>query len=185
MEQNGVTPEDIMKEITAEEVQAEAVGTVAEEEVSLQGEEQFAEETYIEETAETTEPFVAQEEPVEKPLYTAYEEPVAAFSNANVYGDYNAAPNYMYEPYEQNYGGEGFCITALVLGIVGFFLNPCYIVSILAIVFGFIGQSKNNSKKALAIWGWALGIAAIVLQILGDFVLSICSGGTGLFVFCC
>lgn len=226
MEQNenktGITPEDIMKEITseetpaevAEEVVAETVEETAEvvetaEEIAVEAAEEVVAEA-VEETAEvveTAEEVVAEvveeaaaeaeeiaeetveavvEEPVEEQKTAfVYEVPSETNQNANVYGQYNEAPDYVYEPYQQNVGGEGICIAALVLGIVGFFLNPCYIVSLLAIIFGFFGQAKNNSKKAFAIWGWALGFAAIVLQIFGDLLVSFFSGGVGLFVFCC
>lgn len=220
MDQNenktGITPEDIMKEITseetpaevAEEVVAETVEETAEvvetaEEIAVEAAEEVVaeavEETAEEVVAEVVEEAAAEaeeiaeetveavvEEPVEEQKTAfVYEVPSETNQNANVYGQYNEAPDYVYEPYQQNVGGEGICIAALVLGIVGFFLNPCYIVSLLAIIFGFFGQAKNNSKKAFAIWGWALGFAAIVLQILGDLLVSLFSGGVGLFVFCC
>lgn len=190
MEQNGITPEDIMKDITADETPAEAVTDVVEEPVGNPIEENFAEESYIEEVSDTAENFVAEEVAVEKveseePADAFYGAAAAAFQNVNSYGEYNAAPDYVYEPYQQNSGGEGLCVAALVLGIVGICVNPCYIVSILAIVFGFIGQSKNNSKKALAIWGWALGFVGIALHVCADFGLMIITGGAGMVSFCC
>ncbi len=189
------TAEEVVAEVVeeaaaeaAEEVVAEAVEETAEvvetaEEVVAEVVEEVAAEA--EEIAEETVEAVVEEPVEEQKTAFVYEVPSETNQNANFYGQYNEAPDYVYEPYQQNVGGEGICIAALVLGIVGFFLNPCYIVSLLAIIFGFFGQAKNNSKKAFAIWGWALGFAAIVLQILSDLLVSLFSGGVGLFVFCC
>ena len=189
------TAEEVVAEVVeeaaaeaAEEVVAETVEETAEvvetaEEVVAEVVEEAAAEA--EEIAEETVEAVVEEPVEEQKTAFVYEVPSDTNQNANVYGQYNEAPDYVYEPYQQNVGGEGICIAALVLGIVGFFLNPCYIVSLLAIIFGFFGQVKNNSKKAFAIWGWALGFAAIVLQILGDLLVSFFSGGAGLFLFCC
>ena len=207
MEQNGITPEDIMKDITADEAPVEVVAEAVEEApaeavaeaVEEAPVEEVVEEAPVEEAimAETAAEesdavaYVVEEPPVNGGYYAAQETPANLFAESPAYGfqndyaTYNAAPEYAYEPVGQNVGGEGFCIAALVLGIVALFLNPCYIVSILAIVFGFVGQGKNNSKKALAIWGWALGFASILVQVVADILLSIFSGGMGTFVFCC
>ena len=38
-------------------------------------------------------------------------------------------------------------ITSLILGIVGFLVNPLYIVSVLAIIFGAIGMNSNGIHR--------------------------------------
>ena len=71
---------------------------------------------------------------------------------------------------------SGMAIAALVLGIVGFFLN---ILGILAIIFGAIGMSqtgrnKNLGGRGMAIAGLVLGIIdilfwVIVIALIGSF----------------
>lgn len=69
---------------------------------------------------------------------------------------------------EQQNGGKGLSIAAMVLGIVAvvfccvvYISIPC---SILAIIFGIIGKKRDG--RGMAITGLVLGIVAIVLYIL-------------------
>lgn len=75
--------------------------------------------------------------------------------------------------------GNGFAITALVLGIVGtvvglipiFFLGA-WLFGLLAVVFGFAGRSRARrepeaGRAKMAIAGIILGAIAIVLGIVG------------------
>jgi uncharacterized membrane protein len=72
---------------------------------------------------------------------------------------------------------NGMAVAALVLGIVGVVLGLvpltgfiALICGILALVFGFAGYGrakKGAPYKTMAIWGIALGGAAIVLGIIG------------------
>lgn len=80
---------------------------------------------------------------------------------------------------------DGLCVAGLVLGIVGFFLNPLGICSILAIIFGAIGSKANGPKAGQAKIGLILGIASLILQFLVDLIVTIVTFGAGAFVFCC
>ncbi len=69
---------------------------------------------------------------------------------------------------EQQNGGKGLSITAMVLGIVSVVLFcvsyisiPC---AILAVIFGIIGKKRDG--KGMAITGLVLGIVAIGLYFL-------------------
>ena len=79
---------------------------------------------------------------------------------------------------------ENVCVLALVFGLLGFFFNPLYLVSIAAIVLGIIGHVNNGSKKSLAMVGWILGIASLVIQLFFDFVCAAATCGWGSIVFC-
>lgn len=80
---------------------------------------------------------------------------------------------------------DGMCVAALILGIVGFFLNPFYVCSILSIVFGAIGMKANGEKSSLAKVGLILGIANFGIQFILDLITTICTAGMGGFSFCC
>lgn len=69
---------------------------------------------------------------------------------------------------DQQNGGKGLSIAAMVLGIVAvvfccvWYLSiPC---AILAIIFGIIGKKRDG--KGMAIAGLVLGIVAIALYVL-------------------
>jgi hypothetical protein len=76
------------------------------------------------------------------------------------------------------YGGgqpaktSGMAIASLVLGIVGILACGCFIFSILAVVFGRIGQNNIRQSggaqtgEGLAKWGFILGVVGIVLGII-------------------
>ena len=80
---------------------------------------------------------------------------------------------------------DGLCITSLVLGIVGFLVNPLYIVSVLAIIFGAVGMNANGPQANKAKVGLILGIIAVCLQVIVDFILTILTAGAGGVSFCC
>ncbi len=113
-----------------------------------------------------------------------YTEPAPAFD----YGysapqtDYTAAPSYTYNSQPQGNGKEGLAITGMILGIVAFFFNPVYVLSILAIVFGSMGL--KSSKRGMAMAGLICGIASLVGQITFDVVFTILTLGGGAFSCC-
>lgn len=84
-----------------------------------------------------------------------------------------------------NYEKNGLCTASLVLGILGFFINPCYIMSILAIVFGAVGKGKPCSNAGQGRTGMILGIIAIIVQLVIDIIITIFSAGIGFVTFCC
>ena len=86
---------------------------------------------------------------------------------------------------ENNNSKDGLCTAALVLGIIAFFINPLYILSILAIIFGAIGSGKNSSKKGSARVGIVLGIISLIIQFSLDLVITIFTFGMGGISFCC
>ncbi len=123
-----------------------------------------------------------------------YPEMTDTDANANMNGNWQQMPyqqttapkQYSYE-YQTPVADtkDGLCIAAFVLGIVGFFLNPIYVCSILAIVFGAIGMKPNGPKCNMAKVGLGLGIGSLVFQFLADFFVTIITLGTGAFSFCC
>lgn len=80
---------------------------------------------------------------------------------------------------------DGLCIAALVLGIVGFFLNPLYVCSILAIIFGAVGMKPSVPKSNMAKAGLGLGIGSMCFQIFFDLFITLITFGAGAFTFCC
>lgn len=79
---------------------------------------------------------------------------------------------------------SGICIAALVLGIVAFFINPLYLVSITGLVMGIVGinQKPIPLNKSLGIWGIVLSSTALVIQLILDIILAAFTGGMS---FCC
>lgn len=63
---------------------------------------------------------------------------------------------------------NGFSITALVLGITGIALGQG-LLSVAAIVFGFVARNREPSGRLTANWGLVLGFVGA----LGGFVLGI------------
>lgn len=84
-----------------------------------------------------------------------------------------------------NNSKDGMCVASLVLGIVGFFINPIYVVSILAIIFGAIGLNSTGPNSGKAQTGIILGVIAICVQIALDCVLTLFTAGLGGVSFCC
>jgi hypothetical protein len=62
----------------------------------------------------------------------------------------------------------GFSITALVLGIAGIALGQG-LLSIAAIVFGFVARNKEPQSRIMANWGLVLGLVGV----FGGILLSI------------
>ncbi|MBE6623776.1 MAG: hypothetical protein E7621_06315 [Ruminococcaceae bacterium] len=71
---------------------------------------------------------------------------------------------------------------SLILGIVGFFFNPLWIFSGVAIGLGIAGLVKKLGK-GLSIAGLCVGIASLLAQMMGDFLITLCTMGLGFFVF--
>jgi uncharacterized membrane protein YvbJ len=70
---------------------------------------------------------------------------------------------------------SGLAVASLVLGIIGFFGNPCFI---LAIIFGAIamGQTKPGSNlrgRGMAITGFILGLVVLAFWIIIGLLLFI------------
>jgi len=63
---------------------------------------------------------------------------------------------------------NGFSITALVLGITGIALGQG-LLSIGAIVFGFVARNKEPQARLMANWGLVLGFVGM----FGGFVLAL------------
>jgi hypothetical protein len=55
---------------------------------------------------------------------------------------------------------NGFSITALVLGITGIALGQ-WLLSVGAIVFGFVARGKEPSGRLMANWGLVLGFVGV------------------------
>ena len=104
-----------------------------------------------------------------------------------------AQENYTQQEFSQTDSSQGdnkdskdtLSITSLILGIVGFLVNPLYIVSVLAIIFGAIGMNSNGVHKDKGKIGMILGIIAICVQVVVDFILTILTAGAGGVSFCC
>lgn len=60
----------------------------------------------------------------------------------------------------------------MIFGCLGFFINPLYVISIVAIILGIIGHVKSIYYKKRAMIGWILGVASLVFQIIFDLVCS-------------
>lgn len=104
-------------------------------------------------------------------------EPENVAQENNTQTDYSQGNN--------NDSKDTLSITSLILGIVGFLVNPLYIVSVLAIIFGAIGMNSNGVHKGKGKVGLILGIIAICLQVVVDFILTIFTAGVGGISFCC
>ena len=60
---------------------------------------------------------------------------------------------------------NGFSITALVLGIAGIALGQ-WLLSVAAIVFGFVARNREPSARLTANWGLVLGFVGVFGGIL-------------------
>lgn len=99
--------------------------------------------------------------------------------------NYEANETYSNDPYSYNpepQKNSGMGIASLVVGICAFFINPLYICSLLAVIFGIIGVNVKGSKKGCAIAGIICGGAAIIVHIIFDFTIGLLFGG--LTIFC-
>jgi hypothetical protein len=87
------------------------------------------------------------------------------------------------------YGGQptgtpGMAIASLVLGIVGIPACGCFIISILAIVFGRLAKREIAQSGGMrtggnvAQWGYILGIVGVALGVISWIVSFATGGGT-------
>ncbi|MBX3195081.1 MAG: DUF4190 domain-containing protein [Microbacteriaceae bacterium] len=60
---------------------------------------------------------------------------------------------------------NGFSITALVLGITGIVLGQ-WLLSVVAVVIGFVARSKEPAARLMANWGLVLGFVGVFGGIL-------------------
>ena len=90
-----------------------------------------------------------------------------------------------YAPPQYDTSKDGICMAALILGIVAFFINPIYAVSILAIIFGAMGMNSRSINASKAKVGLILGIASIGVQFIFDLLITIFTFGVGGISFCC
>ena len=105
--------------------------------------------------------------------------------------DYNNNnENYYEEAYNNTYESVALekntiGMIGMILGIVGFFLNPVYLVSVAAIILSIIGLTKKNTTKGMAIAGIILGPLSLIAQLVFDFVFTALTYGVGVFSFFC
>ncbi len=84
---------------------------------------------------------------------------------------------------EEKPKSSGTSIAALILGIISFLLNPCYLPCLIAIILGIVGIARKEPMKGMAVAGLILGIVALVLQFTVDLIITILSFGMGFFSF--
>ena len=77
---------------------------------------------------------------------------------------------------------DGLCVASLVLSIIGFFVNPLYVCSILGIIFGIVGMQAKGEKAGIAKWGMIIGIISIFVHFGVDMLLMPLTMGAS---FCC
>ena len=80
---------------------------------------------------------------------------------------------------EQKPKNNGFAIAALVCGLISFFINPVYTVSLAAIILGIVALAKKNDSKAMSIIGIVLGAVSIAFGVVVDLLLTIFTAGAG------
>lgn len=78
---------------------------------------------------------------------------------------------------EPQAAGNGLAVAALVLGIIGVFFGMipltffiAWILGTLALVFGLVGR-RRRVRRAMAIWGAALGLVSLVLGVVGVIIV--------------
>ncbi|MBR2750760.1 MAG: hypothetical protein IKM88_17245 [Lachnospiraceae bacterium] len=74
---------------------------------------------------------------------------------------------------------EAVCVLAFVFGVLGFFFDPLYLISLAAIILGIIGHANNGTKKSLGMAGWILGICSCFFQIVMDYICMVSTCGVG------
>ncbi len=88
-----------------------------------------------------------------------------------------AAPPQAPPLYGQPYGGQpeqSKAQAAFVLGIISLFINPCFVLGILAIVWG--GKEKDYNSRAKT--GFILGIIGTALSALWIVIIVAASAGS-------
>lgn len=74
-------------------------------------------------------------------------------------------PQQWYPPRPQT---NGMAVASMVLGIVGMFTFPLFMIpNILAVVFGFVGRSQIDRAPPHTMGGRGMAIAGIVLGFVG------------------
>lgn len=68
---------------------------------------------------------------------------------------------------------SGVGLAALICGIVCFFFNPMYAVSLAAVILGIVGIARagKDSPKTMAIIGLCLGGASMLVSVIIDIIL--------------
>ena len=77
----------------------------------------------------------------------------------------SAAPAESIAPPSAAPAANGFSITALVLGITGIVFGQ-WLLSIAAIVFGFVARNREPGARLMANWGLVLGFVGVFGGIL-------------------
>lgn len=86
-------------------------------------------------------------------------------------------------PVQQPAKASGVSITALILGIVCLFCNPCSLVAPAAVICGIIGLATGKGRpKGMAIAGLILGICGVLWQLAFDFIGIFWSAGLTFFI---
>ncbi len=88
------------------------------------------------------------------------------------------SPIYQQQPVKTT---SGAATAALVCGIIAFFFNPLYLISIVAIITGFVGIAAKPSNKGSAVGGVILGFISLATQFVLDLVLSVFTFGLSFF----
>lgn len=102
------------------------------------------------------------------------------YQNGN--GGFNGQVPPVYPPQDSNYmpygvqlpqkqAGDSMAVASLVLGIIGMVCCGGGILSILAIVFGFVSRSKGTSKQGMALAGIILGFISLAVGIITTIIL--------------
>ena len=81
-------------------------------------------------------------------------------------------------PVKDNADYGTVAVLSLILGIVGFFINPFYTVSIAGFILGVIGCVNSVNYKTLATFGMIVSITSFVMQVIVDLF---CTLGFGIF----
>ena len=90
------------------------------------------------------------------------------------------SPIYQQQPVKTT---SGAATAALICGILALFVNPMYIISLVAIITGFVGISAKPENKSSAIGGLILGFVSLFIQLIADIIITIFSFGFGFFSF--
>ena len=80
---------------------------------------------------------------------------------------------------------NGVSLASFICGVVGVCCcNPFYLMNIAAAILGIIGLATSKGRpKGMAIAGLCLGLGGLVLQGISDFVITLLTGGLGVFSF--
>jgi hypothetical protein len=81
----------------------------------------------------------------------------------------SAAPAESIAPVATPATTNGFSITALVLGIAGIALGQ-WLLSVAAVVFGFVARNREPNGRLMANWGLVLGFVGVFGGILFGIV---------------